>query len=244
MDGQFYADLAWQKIQDYELRRPRSRQKHIGPSELGDPCARELAFKAAGMATGDPFTPSWAAIVGTAIHAMMEKALAADPDWVTEKSLDIGGITRGTSDAFHLPTGCVVDWKCSGKAVISKARRRGPADKYRSQINLYGLGWEDAGYDVKKVCLVFLPRTSGIEDRYGWAAPYDRTIAQKTIDRYLGIVQTGIDRDLVNHPERLCEFEVNPEGCYYCTHPQGLSDPNNPERDLLDPKTRQGILDN
>ena len=50
-----------------EHNAPRSLQRAIGPSELGDPCDRKLAYRIAGIEPvnfGDP----WPAIVGTSIH--------------------------------------------------------------------------------------------------------------------------------------------------------------------------------
>src|SRR3954464_6772521 len=54
----------------YATNAPRSRQTTIGPSEIGTPCTRRLAFM---VTTGRPSergasTASWRSSVGTAVH--------------------------------------------------------------------------------------------------------------------------------------------------------------------------------
>lgn len=235
MDGKWFADTVWQKLQDYDASRPRSVQEHLGPSEIADECEKEIAWKVSGAHAGPKRRNPWAweAIQGTAIHAHIEQALAKDPHWLTEKSLSMGSVTRGTSDAYHIPSGTVVDWKTAGKTVLAEVRKGGLGYKRMGQGSCYGMGWEDAGFEVRQVCMVFLPRGLSIEDRVGICEPYDRAFAQEVLDRYLRIVQAVKELDLSNHPERLTEFAPRSKGCHYCSHPQGVQKTSGPTEDLL-----------
>lgn len=53
---------------------PRSQQKRIGPSEIGNPCDRRIGYKLLGhpeRERGDAWKPT----VGTAVHAWIDEAL-------------------------------------------------------------------------------------------------------------------------------------------------------------------------
>lgn len=222
--GKFFSDLAWSRIQEYSSRAPRSLQKTLGPSEIADPCERKIAFKISGTAeTARVKSSGWEAVIGTAVHAYMEDVLSKDPAWVTEKRLDIAGVTQGTSDAFHLPTGTVVDWKVLGKKTLEDIKRANhPGDKYLGQGFTYALGWEQAGYDVKHVGFVILPRAQTINSRFGWTTPYDRQKALDVLDRYQRIVK---------------EYKGNPQNapretssCFYCKFWNPQLAATNPER--------------
>src|SRR5690606_41586238 len=57
-----------------DASRPRPRQTALGPSVLGTPCPRQLAYKLAGLPrqpTGIPFSP----MPGTARHGLTDEAL-------------------------------------------------------------------------------------------------------------------------------------------------------------------------
>src|SRR3990172_1195390 len=47
---------------------PRSRQKRIGPSEIGDSCARKIAYRLLETPEMNRVRDPWPAVVGTAIH--------------------------------------------------------------------------------------------------------------------------------------------------------------------------------
>jgi hypothetical protein len=54
---------------------PRSLQAQIGPSELGTPCDRKLAYKLANNREINKRRDPWPAIVGTGIHHWLEGAV-------------------------------------------------------------------------------------------------------------------------------------------------------------------------
>ena len=54
---------------------PRSRQREIGPSEVGEPCLRRLAYKVAGTEPTNDGGDPWRPVVGTAAHAWLADSL-------------------------------------------------------------------------------------------------------------------------------------------------------------------------
>lgn len=154
--------------------------------------------------------------MGTAMHAHMENVLAPDPAWATEKTLQMVGITSGHSDAYYLPERCVVDWKFPGDTTIANSRRNGPTQTYQYQAQIYGLGWEDAGYDVESVAIIYLPVTSTIDKRYGWAVPYNRDLAMEALNRYKQLEDDVTFLDLKSDPTRINDFPKTPENCTWC----------------------------
>lgn len=207
-----------------ERSSPRSRQRAIGPSEVGDPCDRRIAYRIAGVdpvnVEGDP----WPAIVGTSIHAWLERAVTryqrerGDQGWLTEARVRPNDMVSGSSDLFHVPSGTVVDWKTTNAETIKKLNRGGaPSPAYVTQINLYGLGHERAGREVKNVCLVYLARSGWLNDAFVWHAPYDREIATKALDRLYRIGFQLIDLDIERHPENFASIlPTAGDGCVWC----------------------------
>lgn len=78
--AQRYSQELREVVIRYADRLPRNMQRHLGPSELGHLCDRQLIGKMAGVSLGSGGTnhmhDPWASIVGTAIHAFLEQAFA------------------------------------------------------------------------------------------------------------------------------------------------------------------------
>ena len=137
------------------IGEPRNKQQAIGPSEIGSDCEHCVAAKLAGWVQFEE--AAWLPWVGTAMHAYIEPLIENHPDWLAEKRVNVAPGLNGTSDAFHIPSGTVVDWKLVGKTTLTSAKR-GPSSQYRVQAHSYGLGYFRAGYDVKSVAIYYLPR--------------------------------------------------------------------------------------
>ena len=137
------------------IGEPRNKQQAIGPSEIGSDCEHCVAAKLAGWVQLEE--AAWLPWVGTAMHAYIEPLIENHPDWLAEKRVNVAPGLNGTSDAFHIPSGTVVDWKLVGKTTLTSAKR-GPSSQYRVQAHSYGLGYFRAGYDVKSVAIYYLPR--------------------------------------------------------------------------------------
>ncbi len=73
-------DLLLQVLRAKDASKSRSTQVQIGPSELGG-CSRKVWFRLNGQAETNNNELKLAAIMGTAIHAEIEKSIEAlDPE--------------------------------------------------------------------------------------------------------------------------------------------------------------------
>ena len=174
-------------IVEHDANRPRSRQTSIGPSDLSAECDRRLVYHLLDVPRDVPKEVSMQAWVGTAMHASMEAALAAHPDWKTELPVSIpitDTVTlTGSLDAYHEPSTCIVDWKSAGPSVLAKYRHGNPAN-YDTQVDLYGLGATLAGLTVTHVAIAYLPRNGSLKDIHVNARPWDQERAEAAIRRY------------------------------------------------------------
>ncbi|MET7333296.1 hypothetical protein [Nonomuraea sp. NPDC005650] len=203
-------------------RAPRSLQRVIGPSEIGTPCVRRLAFKLCDWpevnTEGDP----WASIIGTSVHAWMEDTFRAENQrlgherYVIERRLHIRGNIYGSADLFDRAHGCNIDWKITGPDRVKKYRQHGPGDQYRIQAHLYGLGQENAGEHVNDVSVVFLPRGGRIDGLHVWTEPYDRSIALAALDRLDNVMTTLTHLDPPNNPAAWSMFPASDAYCTFC----------------------------
>jgi hypothetical protein len=174
----------------------RSLQQAIGPSEIGHECDRRIAYRLLETKPCNNNRDPWPAIVGTAVHAWLEKAVnsyqaahggaALTFPWVTETTVQPDAIIEGHCDLYR--PGLVVDWKTAGPDVIKKIRRASaPPASYRTQVHVYGYGHVRAGRPVDHVALVFLPRSGWLDGMYVWREPYDEAIAIAAIERVYAI---------------------------------------------------------
>lgn len=181
-------ELLW-SINAAIQNQPRSLQKAIGPSEIGDPCDRCLALKLAGQ-TPQPEAQggAWLPYIGTAVHAQLADVFDAHDRWLVEQRVDVGmiagAIISGSADLFDPVTGTVIDWKVVGKTTLDKARRHGPTDVYRAQAHLYGRGFTNAGHHVERVAIYYLPRNAiNLGAGHFWSEPYDEQVAVNALKR-------------------------------------------------------------
>lgn len=228
-------DVVRQLIVDYDASRERTLQTDLGPSDLGSPCARQMAMKLAGIPERVEWTVPWGPIQGTAIHGLMEQVLAMDnarhieltgsPRWLIEERVQIDDAVRGTSDAYDLITDTVIDWKYVGVTSLKKAGRHTiPAPKrisqgYRVQLHLYGLGHQRAGRTPKRVQVIFLARGHDFDASVEWTEPYREDVALWALDRYYRIREQVAVRDMAAHPELLAEVPTaaTEDACKYCS---------------------------
>lgn len=185
--AQRYSQELREVVVRYADRLPRNVQRHLGPSELGHHCDRQLVAKMAGVSLGtggNNMHDPWASIVGTAIHAFLEEAFKWESQWntpatapgirwFTEKRVTPDPSSPephpGTADLYDAQNFCLNDHKCQSEGVRDKLRRHGPPHHYFMQMLLYAVGYMHEGYRVDRVCLVSWPRTkSSLDDMYVW----------------------------------------------------------------------------
>ena len=204
-----------------DLNSPRSLQTAIGPSELGTPCDRRLAYRLA-QATEVNSCDPWPAIVGTGVHGWLEEAVDAWQTrnnvrfkYMTEAALDIEGVL-GHTDLYR--DGVVIDYKTKGTDGMRKVRKDGPAIGEKIQTQLYGYGHHLAGRPVSHVCLVYLPRAGWLRDMYVWTDEFRPDMAQRALARMRSISAGLLQVDIVNNPHVYDLIPAVADGCGFCPY--------------------------
>ncbi len=153
----------------------RTLQRHLGPSELGVPCDRQVVGKLAGHPVTNHVVDPWASVIGTAVHAWLADAFTADNKrhgqrWLAEKRVTPHPDHPGTGDLYDGLEFAVVDHKVLGESSLAKVRSpQGPPVKYKFQLKLYGKGFRLLGLPVKRIVLAAYPRTSHtLDGLYVW----------------------------------------------------------------------------
>lgn len=216
-----YRELEW-LITESISSAPRTVQTALGPSEVGDPCARRIGHKLLGT-TERIMPPNHKAWIGTQMHVgyagiLDENNLACAPAmggqerWLVEVRVDVGDGVSGTADVYDRVTATVVDWKTCGRTMLRKYRANGPGSAYTIQAHLYGLGLIRAGHPVDHVMIVFLPRQGELAEAYVWHEPFDRDLAEAALQRYVGI-RTLVE---VLGDDALDALAMAPEWCTHC----------------------------
>jgi hypothetical protein len=194
--GELLAERIADLIVDTATNSPRSLQKRLGPSEVGDPCERRLSYKELdwpkAREDGDPA----ASIIGTGFHTWMEEAFTrrqtqlsdGRPRYKIEERVTVrdspveAAVVAGSTDLYDRATGTVWDWKLVGHTTLDKYRSQGPGPQYRTQAHLYGLGQENAGETPQRVAICFVGRYHELRVHV-WTEPYDRQIALDALTR-------------------------------------------------------------
>jgi hypothetical protein len=238
---------------EHAARAPRSLQLHLGPSELGVACDRQVAGKMAGLPATNHVADPWPSIVGTACHAWAAGAFEADNTrrgllrWIAEQRVTPHPDHPGTADLYDAVEQAVVDHKFLGESSMAKARKL-PADlvvvelttpmrKYIVQLVLYGLGYLALGLPVRRVVLAAYPRTApSLDGLYVWERaltgddgqllPENAQLIQEVF------AQTAVRQDYARllHSGRISlhQIPLTPDDseCYFCPfyRPQSARD--------------------
>jgi hypothetical protein len=213
----------------YASQQPRSVQRHLGPSELGHECDRQVVAKMAGSKITNHVADPWASIMGTAGHAYVADAFSWDNThndylrWLTEARVtpDPGPDPHpGTADLYDCFNRCVVDHKFQGETTRARLKRSGPPRHYYVQLLLYRQGYLNLGLPVERVVIASWPRTkSTLDDMYVWShvpTPDDdqlvRDVLVQTAFRQLLAGEVAAGRaDLMDIPAVPEDNE-----CYFC----------------------------
>jgi hypothetical protein len=173
---------------EHAARAPRTLQQHLGPSELGVECDRQVAGKMAALPATNHVLDPWPSMVGTACHAYAADAFTEDNlrsgllRWVAEQKVTPHPEHPGTADLYDASEQAVVDHKFLGQSSMSKIRKGLIPDlalmalkprKYVVQLLLYGLGYYLMGLPVKRVVLAAYPRTAAtLDGLYVWETSF------------------------------------------------------------------------
>lgn len=164
-----YASELRRVFLDHAARAPRTLQSHLGPSEIGAACSRQVVAKLAALPVTNHVSDPWPSIRGTALHAWAEEAFKAENirqgllRWVTEQKVTPHPEHPGTADLYDAQEQAVVDWKFLGESSMAKVRKEWPRH-YKVQLLLYGLGYALLGLPVRRVVLAAVPATASTLD--------------------------------------------------------------------------------
>jgi hypothetical protein len=183
------ADKITAVIQHRSANAPRSQQRAIGLSEIGEACVRKISYKLLDWNKNNTNSDPWPSISGTAIHSWLAEAFDDQYDgeenklYLVEHAVMINDELGGTVDLFDIQAGMVIDHKCVGATSMKSRKKDGMTHQQRIQINCYGLGLERAGYTVNKVALAFYPLGGRLDGMHTIVEPYNRQLAQNAMDR-------------------------------------------------------------
>lgn len=149
---------------------PRTLQDHLGPSELGVECDRQVAGKLAALPYTNHVVDPWPSTRGRALHTHAADRVFPDDNarsgvlrWLTERKVTPHPEHPGTADLYDAVEQAVVDHKFLGESSMAKIRKD-PPRKYRGQLKLYGLGYYLLGLPVRRTVILAYPATAGSMD--------------------------------------------------------------------------------
>jgi CRISPR/Cas system-associated exonuclease Cas4 (RecB family) len=208
------ANMLITQVKEYATWSPRSQQTMIGASEIGTPCSRRLAYKLLNVEAVNTDMDSWPAIVGTSVHAYLERAFKNNPDYMTEVKVLLEPWTKGTADLVHLPSKTVIDHKVVGVTALKKYKSEGMSQQYRVQLNMYATWLRLDGHtEIENVAIMFWSRSGMMRDAFSITEPYDEALVDKTLARYDAITaatQAGT--------QVLPLIPATPSNCMYCPY--------------------------
>jgi hypothetical protein len=212
-------------IHGFSAIHPRHLQRTLGPSEVGEECPRQLAYKLMDVDENPARqTDPWPSFLGIAAHARLADTLewwnrAHPGTWVTERRLTIPGIRdggSGQSDAYFTPTFTTIDWKVLGETSYRKIRDNGFTRKYRTQGHVYGLGWHIAGFRVDWVALGIFGRAKPLHGMFVVAERFNPQLAIAELAR-VAEIRTVVDWLAAQGTRNVDMVPAVPgASCYYC----------------------------
>lgn len=240
--AQAYAREIRDLIHRQANRAPRSVQAHLGPSELGVECHRQVIGKMVG-----PLFPNtkktnhvadpWPSIIGTAVHAWLATALEDENARIGLirflAELRVAPVPQhaGTTDFYDHIEQTVGDWKCLGPTTMAKIRSpSGPPRKYRVQLLLYWLGILVMGYPAVRIALIALPRTApSLDNMYVWECqPSEADLDLLAEVLRITSVRRDIAAEILKGNVRIEDVPITPDSdeCYFCPffRPQAFYD--------------------
>ena len=182
-----------------DAKRARSTQVQIGPSEVGG-CRRKVWYRLNDQPETNDGELKLASIMGTAIHAEIERALADNPDVLIETEVEYNGM-KAHIDCFVPGTGDVIDWKTSKVRNLSYF----PTNQQRWQVQLYGYLLAKNGYAVNRVSLVAIARDGDERDVKVHTEDYNESIALEALG-WLAAVKEAKEAPAPEKDASYCQF--------------------------------------
>ena len=197
-------ELLIEVLRAKDAGRARSKQTQVGPSELGG-CRRKVWYRINGREATNDNELKLAAIMGTAIHAEIEKSISIlDPKgekYLVETEVEYNGM-KAHIDLYIPETGDVIDWK----TVKVKNLSYFPSLQQRWQVQVYGYLLDKSGKGKPRtVNLVAIARDGDERDVKVHSEPYDPQMAEEALNWLAAIKESAVAPE----PERdqsYCRF--------------------------------------
>jgi hypothetical protein len=183
---------------------------------------KKMAFGIMEVPRCNPEYDPLPSIFGVAMHTWLQAAAEYDNEllgrrrWITETRVEVTPGLSGSADLYDTDTDTVIDWKNLGyTSFVDKVKD--PGFTYKGQLQLYGKGFQNAGFDVKRVAIAILPRSGTLTKMsLDHLVPYDEAQANAIIARREAVIAMLHDFDIEDHPERYDWFPVAPSECVFC----------------------------
>ena len=192
-------ELLLTALKAVDAKRSRSTQVQIGPSEVGG-CRRKVWYRLNDQPETNDGELKLASIMGTAIHAEIERALADNPDVLIETEVEYNGM-KAHIDCFVPGTGDGIDWKTSKVRNLSYF----PTNQQRWQVQLYGYLLAKNGYAVNRVSLVAIARDGDERDVKVHTEDYNESIALEALG-WLAAVREAAEPPAPEKDASYCQF--------------------------------------
>lgn len=208
-------------------------QTALGPSEIGEPCPRKLAYKISGFPEPESYVDDpWYAIMGTAVHVQIGSALewanaqaerqGQETPWLVEQRVTVraveDGTLEGSMDAYSFWLKRPVDHKLVGKTRHTHYRRHGLPMDYKVQIHAYGVGAVNRGLEVEKVSVAFYPRFEYLTKAlYVHTEAFDPGLVEKYLHRLDIIITLTRELNPLADPHQFTKIKSVPsDNCRLC----------------------------
>lgn len=206
----------------HHRNHPRNLQVELGPSEIGHPCSRKLALSIIDAPHCNPGFDWLPSEIGIGYHARLQQHFDAENErigwkrWLTETTVWPWPGLHGNADLFDVQYGRVLDWKILGDSSYKKMQLHGPKVSYDRQRQLYGRGFEVAGYEVRQVGIVAIPKAGTSWGTRVYLADYDPQVTQDVWDRWNNLLVLVDILQPAKNPEAINSFEAVGEDCHFC----------------------------
>lgn len=142
-------------------QKPRGLQVETGASQLYG-CVAEAIFRLRGEPSQEPL--SWDAEVGTAIHEYLATVRPKVRDGMIVEQRFVFRNVPATVDCLIPAEQILIDYKSDKDADDILGVPVAGKPKWRGQLMVGAAGAREAGYDVRYVAIVLLPRSGDLDD--------------------------------------------------------------------------------
>lgn len=202
---------------------PRNLQVALGPSEIGEPCTRKLAYRLMDEPRVRPDNDLWASTIGVAVHAWLADAFTQANQrlgrirYLVEHRVEVRPGLTGSCDLYDADRATVIDHKVVNPTKLRHYRINGPSEQYQVQAHAYGMGYTRLGLPVEHVAVAFYPRSTDLSDLHIWSEPYNPDIVLAALAKHDILVELISALDVEHHISRYKQIPITPgDSCTYC----------------------------